>query len=98
MAVVRLRRERASKLKLVRVLREKLTKGLAGARGAVVKSFANHAIVHQKRVRGSMIAFCPRFEQCNPRAIVRPDGGVTRGLHGNPGTRLNTSLNDGIAY
>lgn len=44
------RRGRASKLKM-RELREKnLSKGLAGARGAVVKSLANDAIVHQKRV------------------------------------------------
>jgi len=43
-------RERASKLKMRELREKKLSKGLAGARGAVVKSLANHAIVHQKRV------------------------------------------------
>lgn len=60
-----------------------MSEGVAGARGAVVKSLANHAIVHQKRVRGCMIAFSPRFEQCARKPIVRLDRGVTRELPGN---------------
>jgi len=31
-----------------------------------------------------MIAFCPRFEQCNVKAIVRPDGGIDTRTPGNP--------------
>lgn len=56
---------------------------MAGARGAVVKSLANHAIVHQKRVRRCLIAFSPRFEQCGRGPIVHLDRGMTRELPGN---------------